>query len=154
MNMSNLITNILVMTAWSTVLSIGSIMMLAALEGKPPSAPVTAISHIVYGEKAIDSGRVDFLHFAIGFGLNLMAMIGWSVIAEIGFRVLHIGPTNFIGTCFIATAVSVLAYITDFYVVPKRFTPGFEHILSRCALFITYVFLAISFLIGGMQRGG
>ena len=152
MNISNLITNILVMTAWSTVLSIGSIMMLAAIERKAPSAPVTAISHIVYGDKAIDSRRVDLLHFVIGFGLNLMAMIGWSVVAEIGFRVLHILPNNFIGTCFVASAVSVLAYFTDFYVVPKRFTPGFEHILSRRALFITYVFLAVSFLIGGMQR--
>jgi hypothetical protein len=65
---------------------------------------------------------------------------------------MHIGPTNLVGTGFLALAVTGLAYFTDFYVVPKRFTPGFEHILSSRALYITYGLLGISFLIGGTQR--
>ena len=113
---------------------------------------MTAISHIVFGDSAFSPGRIDLKHFAIGFVLNVMAMIGWSSLTELGFQALNVDSHRIVVSATMAIAVAVLAYFTDFHIVPKRFTPGFEHILSRRALFVTYFFLALSFFIGGMCR--
>jgi hypothetical protein len=40
--------------------------------------------------------------------------------------------------------VSALAYVTDYYVVPKRLTPGYELRLRPCALAGIYLALALS----------
>lgn len=152
MNWISVISNIVIMTAWSTVITIASVMALAVVERKAAVAPVNAISHIVFGESAYDSRKGDALHFVIGFVLNVMAMVGWSAVAELAFRGLHLPVNQFSSALVVAIGVTVLAYFTDFHLVPKRFTPGFEHILSRRALLMTYVFLALSFVIGGMQR--
>ena len=44
--------------------------------------------------------------------------------------------------------VSALAYVTDYYVVPKRLTPGFEKRLSGSALAVIYASLAGSVAAG------
>jgi hypothetical protein len=38
---------------------------------------------------------------------------------------------------------SAVAYVTDYHVVPRRLTPGFEMRLSRAALAAVYVALAL-----------
>jgi hypothetical protein len=50
----------------------------------------------------------------------------------------------------VASAVTVVDYIVDFRVVPKRFTPGFEHILDKRVLLIVYALLAASLFCGAI----
>ena len=47
-----------------------------------------------------------------------------------------------------AAAVTAGAYITDYYLVPKRLTPGFEKRVSGKALATIYGALALGFLVG------
>ena len=154
MNVFTILTNVAIMTAWSSAITILSVMALSVVEHKSAAAPVTAISHIFYGDSAFEARAGDAMHFGIGFVLNVMAMIGWSAVAELVFRALSIDSHRLGYAVLVAVALSVLAYITDFHIVPKRFTPGFEHILSKRAIYVTYVFLAISFVIGAMMRVG
>ena len=154
MNVFTILTNVAIMTAGSSAITILSVMALSVAEHKSAAAPVTAISHIFFGDSAFEPQSGDAMHFGIGFMLNVMAMIGWSAIAELGFRVLSIDSHRFVYAALVAIALTVLAFITDFHIVPKRFTPGFEHVLSKRAIYVTYVFLAFSFVIGSMMRVG
>jgi hypothetical protein len=40
-------------------------------------------------------------------------------------------------------AVSAIAYLTDYHLIPRRFTPGFELRLSRRALALAYGAFAV-----------
>ncbi|WP_327363053.1 hypothetical protein [Caballeronia arvi] len=51
-----------------------------------------------------------------------------------------------------AAATAIVAYVVDYHVVPKRFTPGFETHLSKRALAMTYVALAAGFAIAALVR--
>ena len=52
-----------------------------------------------------------------------------------------------------AVAVSILAYLTDYHVVPRRFTPGFELVFPRALFPWLYAALAGSLVAGAcMQR--
>jgi hypothetical protein len=49
--------------------------------------------------------------------------------------------------------VSVLAYLTDYHLIPRRFTPGFELVFPRTLFPWLYAALAGSLVAGvGMQR--
>jgi len=47
--------------------------------------------------------------------------------------------------------VSALAYVTDYHLVPKRLTPGFEKRLSNKSLFGIFATLALSLAVGSMM---
>lgn len=150
--MGHSLLNIALLTGWTTLLTTFAVMLLAVSERKQPAAPINAISHIVYGEEAYSVSSPEPKYVLWGLALNLSAMIGWSVIAEIIFRVTGVKSDQTLALTLIAAVVSALAYVVDYHVVPKRFTPGFENVLSSRALFCVYVVLALGFLMGGIER--
>jgi hypothetical protein len=118
------------------------------------AAPLNATSHILWGNKAASKDDVDGKHTAAGAAINAGAMYAWSFVLEGAFgkwvrRGEDVGAK--IGRAAVAgAAVSALAYVTDYYVVPKRFTPGFEKRLSPMALATTYGVLAASLAAGAV----
>ncbi len=144
--------NISIMAAWSAIATIGSVTLLASLTGKPLYAPTQAISHIIFGERAYQNDTRNLSFLTVGLALNGLAMIGWSGIAELGFRAFGTPPGNFPTACVVSIGVTMMAYFVDFHVVPKRLTPGFEHVLSKHSLLVVYVLLAISLLLGSLGR--
>jgi hypothetical protein len=152
--MSNAFTvsNILMLASWSTIATMLAVVCLAGLTGKHLLAPVQAISHIAFGERAYLTNRLNLTFAAVGFVLNVFTMVGWSVVAELTLQALKVTPSSPFGTFAIAFCISALAYWVDFKVVPKRFTPGFEHVLSRRALYLVYWILAISIGMGSLGR--
>lgn len=117
-----------------------------------PAAPLNATSHIVWGDDAARHDRPDTKHTLVGAALNAGAMVAWAGVLE-----ATLGPWARRGSLLRAAvagaAVSALAYATDYHLVPRRFTPGFEKRLSGRALAVTYGALALS-LAGGVARRG
>ncbi|MEI7578110.1 MAG: hypothetical protein WCK51_14565 [Armatimonadota bacterium] len=150
--MQSALRNISIMAVWSTIATIGGVILLAGVTGKPLYAPIQAISHIVFGERTYQNEKRNLLFLAVGFGLNGFAMIGWSGIAELCFRAFGTAPGNLPTAFVVAIGVTVMAYFVDFHVVPKRLTPGFEHILSTKSLLSVYTLLAVSLLLGSLGR--
>ena len=72
--------------------------------------------------------------------------------AEFGLQILKVAPSNYIGALAIGISVSLLAYLVDFKAVPKRFTPGFEHVLTRRSVYLVYWMLALSMALGSLGR--
>jgi hypothetical protein len=117
------------------------------------AAPLNATSHILWGDKAAQEDKPSFKYTATGFLLNHAAAFFWAAVYEKWFasrsdRGEQSALTPVIG----AAVVTAGAYITDYYLVPKRLTPGFEKRLSGRSMAMIYgalaVGLAASTLIG------
>ena len=132
----------------SAVTTIGSTAALLGLghrDARTPWAPLDAVSHIAWGDRAYAYDELDAKHTLVGALLNAGAMVMWSAVHEL------LSPRRPTLARALATgaAVSALAYVVDYHVVPKRFTPGFEHKLPRRGLRDMYIALALSLAAGG-----
>jgi uncharacterized membrane protein len=146
------IYNILIMAIWSTLATTAVITAMAGLASKPLHAPVQAISHIVFGKQSYELEKRNLTFLLVGLVLNIFAMLMWSGAAEFAIRAFGIAPRNIFVALLVAFGVTVISYIVDFHVVPKRFTPGFEHILDKRALLVVYTLLGLSLFCGAMGR--
>jgi hypothetical protein len=115
------------------------------------AAPLNATSHIAWGESAGRVETVDGKHTLVGSVIHLGACVFWATIYERLFgRAAERGHVTaaLVGAGAIATA----AYVTDYHVVPKRLTPGWEQRLSGGSLAAAYVVLALTLPLRGLLR--
>lgn len=121
------------------------------IENHQPIGPVNAVSHILWGDRAARQTGFSLKHTLTGAALNAAAVTSWAFIQEAAFgrtrRRATIGEAVLEGA-----AVSTLAYVTDYHVVPDRLTPGFEKRLSNKSLAAIYGVLAISLAVGALAR--
>ena len=121
----------------SGALSGSASALVAAWHGRQEAgsvaAPLNATSHIVWGGEAANHDQVSAKYTATGLALHYGASFFWAAIYE-----LLPGPAP-----LRAAATAGLAYVTDYHVVPKRLTPGFELRLSKRSLATIYVALAL-----------
>ena len=136
------------------VASAATTLMTAAcghLEDNNAIAPLNAVSHIAFGDKAAAQDNASFKYTATGVALNTAAVTSWAAVHEMFFGQEE-GEQD-VGQALIGgAAVSALAYVTDYYIVPKRLTPGFEKRLSNRSLFGIYATLALSLAAGSLCR--
>ncbi len=109
--------------------------------------PLNAIAHIYDGGEppAHDGdGRRNTL---VGATLHLAASIWWATFYE-GALSSQPRPRRW----RTALGIAALAYVVDYYVVGKRFQPGFERYLSPRGLFGVYAALAAGYALSGRGR--
>jgi hypothetical protein len=116
-------------------------------------APVNATSHIAWGESAAAFESVDAKHTLVGMVLNAGACVFWATFYEKWFgRAAERGD---VGAALLGgAAVAAAAYVTDYHVVPKRLTPGWEARISPRSLAAAYVVLALSLPLRGLLKNG
>lgn len=112
------------------------------------SLGINAVSHIIWGPTAGKQPHLSLRHTLPGVLLNQVACLFWALCYEATLpsqrpavparRIVH------------AVAVSWLAYVVDYHVVPKRFTPGFEWVFTRAWFPVLYAGLAGSLWAGGL----
>jgi uncharacterized membrane protein YjjB (DUF3815 family) len=83
----------------------------------------------------------------LGFGIHTAASVFWATILELALAA-QAQPRR-LPT---AAVLSAVAYVVDYYVVDKRFRPGFEAYLSPRAMFAVYAALAAGFAASGAKR--
>ena len=126
-----------------TVATSAVVALCGQVENGKPLAPINAISHITFGDEAFAQDDFSLKYTVTGLMLNNSANATWAAIHEMLFGAYQDEgnvPVSLAGGAF----VSALAYLTDFYIVPKRLTPGFEHKLSSRSLLFTYIVLALA----------
>ena len=137
-----------VRTLLSTGIATVATTATAALFGKrevgSAAAPLNATSHILWGDEAAKHDEADWRHTGVGVLLNAGAMLSWVYVQERYFP----RPSGVWGAAASGVGVAALAYVTDYYLVPKRLTPGFEKRLSSTALFAIYASLAAALASG------
>ena len=140
------------MSTLSRALTSGSIaagtsaLALAALAigaGKTAPQPLNATSHWLHGVEAATVPDLDLAHTGVGTATHHAATVFWAVLFEgwVGARPVT-GKGEVVAR---ALAVSALAAVVDYAITPKRFTPGWEYVLSKRAMALVYVAMAIGF---------
>jgi hypothetical protein len=109
-------------------------------------APLNAIGHILWDHKAAREDKSSVKYTGSGLILNQLACLFWA-----GCYEALIEENRPAGICK-AAAVSAVAYLTDYHVVPRRFTPGFEFVFPRRMFPYLYAALAISLVAGVRMR--
>jgi hypothetical protein len=125
------------------------IAAVTALAGKretgSAAAPLNATSHIVWGDQAAVQDAPSLKYTLTGFVLNHASAIFWAAVYEkfFGADSAQSSRASLLRPLIGGAVVSAGAYVTDYYLVPKRLTPGFEKRLSGKSLATVYALLAI-----------
>lgn len=114
----------------------------ASLAGKREAgsyaAPLNATSHIMWGDQAAHHDDASAKYTVIGTALNFAATTFWAAIYEKLFGLQDEAAPSSLKSWIGAAVVTAGAYVTDYYLVPKRFTPGYEKRLSGKSLAAIY----------------
>jgi hypothetical protein len=119
--------------------------LLSRADTTHPAAALNATSHIVWGDDAASVDGADLRHTALGALLNAGAMLAWAGVQGLLPRSKSVG-----GALVKGSFVTSLAYVTDYHVVPKRLTPGFEKRLSGRSLGLIYASMAAALSVGAL----
>lgn len=117
-----------------------AIMVASDKECGDPWTAINVIAHIVDGDEKEQPLGYSPRESAIGIAVNGTAMAAWGVLYE-GTLLLTKTRSNPL-TAVLAT---ITAYVIDYYIVPKQYTPGIEKRLSHKSVLLAYVFLAGTF---------
>lgn len=107
------------------------------LEGSGPAAPTNAISHWLWGERAMLVNRATARHTLAGYAIHHGASIFWATLYEkflAGGRKAR--PAAEVAAA--AGAAAGIACFVDYRLTPRRLRPGFEKRLSRASLLAVY----------------
>ena len=114
------------------------------------AAALNATSHFLWGERAARRDDYSAKYTATGFVTNFGASVFWALLYEALARRRRRGAARALRD---GAVVSALAYVVDYYVVPKRLTPGFELRLPRAALAAVYAALALGLSLRDLLPG-
>lgn len=129
----------------ATAVTTGAALIVAKQQTGAAAAGLNATSHIAWGDEAFTRDEADLKHTLVGGLINAGAMVAWSALHELLPR-----PRSVLGALGKGAAVSAAAFVTDYYVVPERLTPGFEQRFSARALALTYGLLAGALALGSL----
>jgi len=122
-----------------------AIMVASDKECGNPWTAVNVIAHIVDGDEKEQPLGYSPRESAIGIAVNGTAMAAWGVLYE---GVLLLTKTR--SNPLTAVLATITAYVIDYYIVPKQYTPGIEKRLSHKSVLLAYVFLAGTFALSGI----
>ncbi|MEC4721464.1 hypothetical protein RY831_20060 [Noviherbaspirillum sp. CPCC 100848] len=108
------------------------------------AAPLNATSHILWGDEAAQHDEPSLKYTVTGFLLTHASAIFWASIYEKWFAPREEdGNASPLQPLIGAAVVTAGAYVTDYYLVPRRFTPGYEKRVSGKSLTAIYGVLAL-----------
>ena len=135
--------------------SVLSTLALAALgqrENGSAVAPINAASHWAWGDESLRQDRLTWRHTLVGALTQHAASVFWATLyaAAVGHRPeAKRWPAALAG----GVATSATAYVIDYTITPKRFTPGYEHRLDGKGMLVAYGALAAGFALGALLLG-
>jgi hypothetical protein len=116
----------------------------AKREGEAGWRPINAVSHILWGPDAAAQRGFTMRYTAAGLVLNVIACGFWALVYRHRRKEKR---SSFFRSAIRAFGISAIAYLTDYYVVPRRLTPGFELCLSRRSFPWLYSALAVGLML-------
>ena len=144
---------IMIIGAVSSLAVTATAMVCGRAEGQSGWRPINAISHIAWGRKAAQKNLLTARYTGMGLLLNGVACGFWAWLYRHCRRSMR-SPDSFLLSVGSGVAISALAYVTDYYVVPRRFTPGFELTLSRRSFPWLYGALAVGLFTPDVMASG
>ena len=120
----------------ASVTSSLALALLARGEGRGALQPVNATSHWRHGPAAASVERFDLAHTVVGYATHHAATVFWAGFFEawVGWRQPRAGWPLVRD----AMLLSAIAAAVDYGITPKRFTPGWEFVLSARSMAVAY----------------
>jgi hypothetical protein len=137
---ANQVHSALMTAGIATAVTSAVALVISKLQTGHASAGLNATSHIAWGDSAALANVPDFKHTAVGAALNTGAMGAWAIVHELLPR-----ARSPLGALAKGALISAAAYVTDYYLVPKRLTPGFEKRFTAGGMLAMYAALAVAF---------
>jgi hypothetical protein len=127
----------------AAVASTAAAILAARAQAIPAAGAVNAVSHWAWGDAAAArQDRVSVRYTLTGLLTNHAASIFWAFFYErLRPRAGALTPG---GALARGAAVSGIAYLVDYHVVPRRLTPGYELRLSNRSLALIYGAIALA----------
>ena len=132
----------------ASVTSTAALAVASRMEGKTAFQPANSTSHWLNGEQAGDFAAADLAHTAVGLATHQAATLFWAILFErwVGAR----RPLSASAMLRDAVAMSVIAAAGDYSVTPRRFTPGWEFVLSKRSMAAGYAAMAFGLAAGAL----
>ena len=132
----------------AAVVSAAALGILARVERKGALQPINATSHWLEGDAAADRRSADLAHTAVGAATHHASAVFWALSLELWLS--RHPPRTTAVLLRDAAAMSAIAAAVDYGAVPRRFTPGWELVVSRRSLAVAYGALAIGLAAGSI----
>jgi hypothetical protein len=122
-------------------------------EARSGFAPVNAVSHWYWGDRAFHRPKANLRHTAMGYLTHHGASVFWATAYAAATRGSETAR-SLPGIALGAAATSAIACFVDYRLTPKRLTPGFEHEISRPSMAGVYAAMAVGLAAGAwLSRG-
>ena len=112
-----------------------------------PAAPVNAVSHWFFGDRALRQDDPSLEYTATGYLTHHLAAVFWGVLHAKAWGARPEAKSPLPAAAGAVAAASVASFV-DYQLTPKRLTPGFEHRLARPEMTAVYGFFALGILVG------
>ena len=130
----------------ASLISTAALALLARAEGKGAIQPTNATSHWFHGDSAAGHAEADIAHTAVGYGTHHASALFWAFPFHVWLASQP--PRSGLELLRDASVMSAIAATVDYGVVPRRLSPGWELVLSRKSMLVTYGAVALG-LAGG-----
>ncbi len=139
-------TAVLVTGSVAGLLSAVGLAMAAEAGGRAPLRPLNATSHWLNGDFAGLYAGADRRRTGVGFATNHAACLFWALPFTAWQRMR---PARTAGALLRdGVVMAAVAAAVDYGATPKRFTPGWELVLSKAGMAGAYAALAVGFAAG------
>jgi hypothetical protein len=132
----------------ASVVSTAALALLAQREGKSAFQPTNATSHWLHGDRAASCREPDAAHTLIGYATHHASALFWAVPFEAWLAARPPRPAA--ALLRDACVMSAIAAVIDYGAMPKRLTPGWELVLSKGSITVTYVAMALGLTAGAL----
>ena len=112
--------------------------------------PLNATSHWLNGEAVAQETRATWRTTGVGLLTHLAATGFWAILYELWLRRGRRTGADVAGKALAMAGVSALV---DYRATPKRFTPGWEFVLTPGAMALAYVALGAGLAVGAAGGG-
>ncbi len=148
MNWVTVLRNAAVSGSCAALTSSAMLALAARAEGKAALQPLNATSHWLNGDRAGSYQRADLAHTAVGYATHHAATIFWAGFFQAWLASRRpVGPLPLLRD---ALVLSAIAAAVDYGATPKRFTPGWEFVLTKRSMATAYAAMAVGLAAGAL----
>ena len=120
-----------------------------------PLQPLNTVAHVLLGSRAFYVRETHLLVTSAGVLVHALSLAVWGALFWLGAGRLR-GAWRWVAAVVFTAAVAAF----DFLILPPRFSPGFETVLTRGEVIMVYAVMAAALgvatgaFVGGPKEGG